>query len=274
MMSVQEGPTFGPQHWRESLSLRSAHSVCPATKAQGGLNGEPPGYSPRPRSCHCIAHRCACMRRRRAEGRARRLPGGGEVGGVRGRGAQGPGGRELGVTGSVLQEDHQLCLSELAPKARKGRVGVCLPPPRPPAPRVGECTLLALAAPRRAPAGPIPAPPLSLLVPGRPAGRGTAPHPDRPVLTLGFPVLSSQITGRSLNWETGRGQRGGKGTVGRTDKAVRRPEKALASHPQPALPTGTTRGRPRSTPTLGPWPAPGGARPKPSGPTGAITVGL
>lgn len=242
-MSAQEGPTFGPQHRQESLSLRSAHSVCPATKAQGGLSGEPPGYSPRPRSCHCIAHRCACMPRRRAEGRARRLPGGGEVGGVRGRGAQGPGGRELGVTGSVLQEDHQLCLSELAPKAWKGRVGVCLPPPRPPAPRVGERTLLGLAAPRRAPAGPIPAPPLSLLVPGRPAGRGTAPHPDRPVLTLGFPVLSSQITGRSLNWETGRGggREAGRGLWGgqtRRSGGLRRPLLPTRSRPCPRAPHG------------------------------------
>lgn len=94
MMSAQEGPTFGPQHRQESLSLRSAHSVCPATKAQGGLNGEPPGYSPRPRSCHCIAHRCACMPRRRAEGRAREASwrrGGGRGSGPRGPGAWGKG---------------------------------------------------------------------------------------------------------------------------------------------------------------------------------------
>lgn len=161
-----------------------------------------------------------------------------------GRGAQGPGGRELGVTGSVLQEDHQLCLSELTPKAWKGRAGVCLPPPRSPAPRVGERTLLALAAPRRAPAGPIPAPSLSLLVPERPAGRGHGPTPGPPGTDIGVPgaVLPDHRQVPELGDGEGRGQRGGKGTVGRTDKAVRSPEKALASHPQPALPTGTTRG--------------------------------
>lgn len=152
-----------------------------------------------------------------------------------------------------------------------------LPPAAPPARPAGRGTHL--ACPRRPSPSPRrshPCPSALPLSPRETRRAGHGPTPGPPGTDIGVPgaALPDHRQVPELGDGEGRGQRGGKGTVGRTDEAVRRPEKALASHPQPALPTGTTRGRPRSTLTPGPWPAPGGARPKPSGPTGAITVGL